>query len=157
MRLRLLELKKLDKKVWSIRVAGKLQDGYAKIDGVLHYQELPFMSKIIWTEIICRHYDNPLAGHLGVYKTRELIRRKYYWPSLRKDVESYIKGCNVCLGSKVMRHKSYRDLQSLLVPTHWWKDLSIDFVTGLPVSTNWKDETYDSILVIVNWLTKIVY
>ncbi len=32
----------------------------------------------------------------------------------------------------------------------------MDFVTGLPVFTNWKSETYDSILVIVDRLTKIV-
>ena len=33
----------------------------------------------------------------------------------------------------------------------------MDFVTGLPVSTDWKDESYDSILVIVDKLTKMVY
>ena len=33
----------------------------------------------------------------------------------------------------------------------------MDFVTGLPVSTDWKGENYDSILVIVDWLTKIVH
>ncbi len=33
----------------------------------------------------------------------------------------------------------------------------MDFVTGLPVSTNWKGETYDSILVIVNRLMKMIY
>ena len=33
----------------------------------------------------------------------------------------------------------------------------MDFVTGLPISTNWKDESYDSILVIVDRLTKMVY
>lgn len=33
----------------------------------------------------------------------------------------------------------------------------MDFVMGLPVSTNLKGETYDSILVIVNWLTKMVH
>ncbi len=33
----------------------------------------------------------------------------------------------------------------------------MDFVTGLPVSTNWKGDTYDSILVIVDRLTKMVY
>ncbi len=45
----------------------------------------------------------------------------------------------------------------LPVPTHRWKNLSIDFVTGLPVSTNWKGETYDSILLIVDRLTKMVH
>lgn len=33
----------------------------------------------------------------------------------------------------------------------------MDFVTGLRVSTNWKGKSYDLILVIVNWLTKMVY
>ena len=32
----------------------------------------------------------------------------------------------------------------------------MDFVTGTPISTNWKGDSYDSILVIVDWLTKMV-
>ena len=33
----------------------------------------------------------------------------------------------------------------------------MDLIIGLPVSTNWKGEIYNSILVIVDWLTKMVY
>ena len=33
----------------------------------------------------------------------------------------------------------------------------MDFVTGLPISTTWKRDSYNSILVIVNWLTKMVH
>ena len=33
----------------------------------------------------------------------------------------------------------------------------MDFVTGLPISIDWKGDSYDSILVIVNRLTKMVY
>ena len=33
----------------------------------------------------------------------------------------------------------------------------MDFVMGLPVSTDWNGESYDSILVIVDRLTKIVH
>ncbi len=33
----------------------------------------------------------------------------------------------------------------------------MDFVTSLPISADWKDDSYDSILVIVNRLTKMVY
>ena len=43
------------------------------------------------------------------------------------------------------------------VPTHQWQDLLMDFVTGLPISSNWKRDNYDSILVIVDWLKKMVY
>ena len=33
----------------------------------------------------------------------------------------------------------------------------IDFVTGLPVSIDWKGDSYDFILVIINQLTKMVH
>ena len=33
----------------------------------------------------------------------------------------------------------------------------MDFVTGLPILTDWKGDSYESILVIVNQLTKMVY
>ncbi len=35
--------------------------------------------------------------------------------------------------------------------------LPMDFVTGLTVFTNWKGETYDSILVIIDRLTKMIH
>ena len=55
---------------------------------------------------------------------------------LRRDVDNYMSECDVCLALKAVRHKPYGDLKSLLVPIHRWKDLSIDFVTGLPISTD---------------------
>ena len=33
----------------------------------------------------------------------------------------------------------------------------MDFVTGLPLSADWKGDSYDSILVIVDRLTKMVH
>ena len=33
----------------------------------------------------------------------------------------------------------------------------MDFVTGLPISTDWKGESYDSILVIIDRLIKMVH
>lgn len=33
----------------------------------------------------------------------------------------------------------------------------MNFVTRLLISTNWKDDSYDSILVIVDWLIKMVH
>ena len=56
-----------------MRASRELQDGYTEIDGVLHHQELSFEPEIISTKIISQHYNNSLAGHFGVDKTRELI------------------------------------------------------------------------------------
>ena len=131
MKLKLLELQELNKKVQKTRTAKELQEGYKEVDKVLHYQGLPFVSEIIQTELISQYHNNPLSKDFSINKTRKLISRKYYWSSLTKDVEAYVKGCNVCLSLKAVKHKPYSKSKALPIPTHWWKDLLIDFVTGL--------------------------
>ena len=142
MRLRLAELQKSDAEARKIRTE-ELKEGldeYVDFDEVLHHQKLPFVPEIIQIELISRHHNDLLAGHFGINKTREFNDQIYYWPSLRKNVEAYIKGCDVCLALKAVRHKPYGVLQALPVPTHRWKDLLIDFVTELPISTDWKGQ-----------------
>ena len=87
-------------------------------------------------KLISHHHDNPLAGHFGIEKACKLLAQKYFWSSLRHDVKAYVKDSIICLALKAVRYKPYTDLQSLAVPTHQWKDLSMDFVTNLPISTN---------------------
>ena len=156
MRLRLQELQSEDEQARKLRAEQPVKD-WQDIKGVLHYQGLPYVPEIIWTELISRYYDNLLPGLFGIKKIQELVAQKYYWLILRHDVNNYVKGYDVCLASKTVRHKPYSDLQSLPVPTHCWKDLSIDFVTGLPILIDWKRDSYDSILVIIDRLTKMVY
>ena len=103
---------------------------------MLQYRGLAYVLEIIRFKVISRYYNDLLAGYFGIEKMKELVGRKYYWPSLKKDVGNYIRGCDVCLTSKAVRYKPYGDLQSLPVPTHQWKDLSMDFVTGLPLSAD---------------------
>ena len=115
------------------------------------------MPEIICSKVISCHHDDPLAKHFGIDKNQELIGWKYYWPSLKRDVKTYVRGCDICLTSKAVHHKPYGDLKSLPVPIHWWKDLFMDFVTGLPVSADWKSNSYDSILIIVDCLIIMVH
>ena len=98
-----------------------------------------------------------MAGHFGIKKICKLWVQKYYWPTLCHDVEAYVEGCDVCLASKIVCHKLYDDLQLLFVLTQQWKNLSIDFVTGLLVLINWKKDSYNSILIIVDWLIKMIH
>ena len=108
MRLRFQELQEEDDQAKEIR-ADK-PEGWEESDRVLQHQGLPYVPEIIRTKLVSRHHDDLLAGHFGIEKTGELLARKYYWPSLHHDVEDYIKGCDVCLASKAVRHKSYGDL-----------------------------------------------
>ena len=126
MRLKLAELQESDTEAQKIRVE-ELKKGlgkYVDVNRVLHYQKLLFVPEIIQTKPISQHHDNPLASHFGINKIKELIGRKYDWLSLRKGVEAYVRGCNICLALKAVRNKPYDDLQALLILTHQWEDLT---------------------------------
>lgn len=94
MSLRLSKLQKSDAKAWKIKAKGL--DGYKEGNRVLHHQWLQFVLKFIKIGLASRHYDNSLAWHFNINKTRELVNPKYYWTSLSKDIQAYVKGCNVC-------------------------------------------------------------
>ena len=155
-RLRMPEFQDEDKVAKALRAAG-LPEDWKDVEGVRQYWGLVYVPEIIRSKMISCHHNDSLAEHFGIDKTRELVYRKYYWPSLRRDVENYVRGCDVYLTSKAVRHKPYGDLQSLPVPTQQWKDLLIVFVIDLPLFVDWKDDSYDSILVIVDHLTKMVH
>ena len=72
-------------------------------------------------------------------------------------MKDYIKGCNICLASKIVRYKLYNYLQFLLVLIYHWKDLLINYIISLPILTDWKKDSYNSIFVIINQFIKIVY
>ena len=58
MKLRLAKLQESDAEAQKIR-AEELKKGldeYVNVDGVLHYQGLPFVPEIIWIELIDRKY-----------------------------------------------------------------------------------------------------
>ena len=135
MKLRLVELQAENSQARKIR-AEKLGGNWEDFNGILYHQGLPHVLEIIRTELISRYYNDLLASYFGIEKTRKLVARKYYWETLRHDIEVYVRGCDVCLASKAVKHKPSENLQQLPVPTHRWKDLSIDFVTRLPQSAD---------------------
>lgn len=66
----------------------KLEEG-RDIDGILHHQDLFFLTKVIQIELIsccCNNYS--LTDQLDFNKTQELIAQKYYLPNLQKNIET---------------------------------------------------------------------
>ena len=41
-------------------------------------------------------HNSPSAGHLGVSKTLEKVRRRFYWHGMREDVENHIRKSGPC-------------------------------------------------------------
>ncbi|CAD6970757.1 unnamed protein product, partial [Tilletia controversa] len=116
---------------------------------ILHKQRI-YVPEPIRVEVIKSRHDHPLAGHPGRRKTLSLLRRDYFWPSMRNMVEDYVDSCDPCARTKVPRHKPYGLLKSLPIAKRPWTDISMDLIEGLPPSNG-----FDTILVIVERLTKM--
>jgi len=104
----------------------------------------------IRTGLFAKHHEPRQGGHGGTAKTTELITRLYYWRKIRKDIKRLIKSCHTCQRTKVVRHAPYGLLHSKEAPDRPSKSIAKDFITDLP-----KSGGYDTILVVINRLTKM--
>jgi transposase InsO family protein len=105
--------------------------------------------------IIRQHHDDPVHGHPGIARTMELIQRNYQFKNMKDKIASYIKKCADCQKNKHSTHAQYGESQPMELPSEPWTDISMDFVTGLPLSEDPATGLlYDSILVMVDRFTK---
>lgn len=47
-------------------------------------------------EILTQGHDNVTSGHLGVHKTYDKLRKRYFWHGMYRDVEHWCKSCVDC-------------------------------------------------------------
>lgn len=119
---------------------------------LFHQHQLYVPEGACRTKILQLCHDSPMAGHYGVAKTIELLKRQFWWPKLYPSIRAFIASCPTCSRAKSNRHKPYGLLMPLPVPDRPWGSVSLDFITDLPMDSN-----YDAILVIVDRLTKMAH
>ncbi|KAJ1604038.1 hypothetical protein NDA14_005650 [Ustilago hordei] len=119
-----------------------------EVDGQsLSVEHLRFM-------VMTQCHDGITAGHVGRDATIKAAQRHYWWPNMTAWIADYVASCPVCARYKAPRHRPYGLLQPLATPDRPWGSISLDFIEGLPPSKKYDSKTYDSILVIVDRLTK---
>ncbi|KAL0181849.1 hypothetical protein M9458_021224 [Cirrhinus mrigala] len=89
------------------------------------------------------------TGHPGISRALRLLQNSFWWPSMTKDITTYVKSCQVCAQSKTPKELPSGLLQPLPIPQRPWSHLSIDFVTDLPPSNG-----FTTILVIIDRFSK---
>ncbi|KAI3526019.1 hypothetical protein L1887_05170 [Cichorium endivia] len=91
-------------------------------------------------------------GHVGRDRTLQLVQSSYFWPTMRKEVERFVKRCRICQVSKGTATNAGLYMP-LPVPLQPWVDISMDFVLGLPRTQRGND----SIFVVVDRFSKMVH
>ena len=69
---------------------------------------------------------------------------------MKKEITAYVARCDNCSRVKAVHLKSVGLLQPLPILGWKWEEISMDFITGVPVT----QQGHDSIWVIVDRLTK---
>ena len=109
-------------------------------------------------EFVRQIHESPTGGHQGIMKTLARVRMSRDEPKLLQVTREVIRRCNECNKNKATRHKPYGLLQPVPPPERAWGSVSWDLIVKLPQSQDPVTKTkYDSILVIVDRLTKYAY
>jgi len=103
-------------------------------------------------EVIRLHHDTPVGGHGGQWKITELVTRNFWWPGVSREVKQYVEGCNACQRNKNRMQAPAGKLMPNSIPKKPWSHISADFIMKLLLT-----QGYDSVLVIVDRLTKMAY
>lgn len=104
------------------------------------------------TKIIASLHSSPVDGHSGQKATYQRVHNLFVWKGLKQDVASFVAQCAICQQAKHSNTHPAGLLQPLPIPEGAWRDISLDFIEGLP-----KVEGYSVILVVVDRFTKYAH
>lgn len=79
--------------------------------------------------LIKEKHSGGLDGHFGIDKTLNLVKDKYYWPQMYKDVQKFVRSCGFCQVAKG-ESQNTRLYKPIPIPAKPWTDISMDFVLG---------------------------
>ncbi|KAI1304424.1 Transposon Ty3-G Gag-Pol polyprotein [Halotydeus destructor] len=126
---------------------------------LLHYEHRKFstyrqvvLPKSMLKRVLQEYHDDPFSGHLGVFKTYEKVRQRYWIPNLKNMVKSYIKTCRSCQILKSTNAKAAGMMGFLERGKSAFDVISIDTAGPLPRSK----KLNEYLLVITCRLTKYV-
>ncbi|KAA3470026.1 DNA/RNA polymerases superfamily protein [Gossypium australe] len=110
---------------------------------------VPRNSELI-QNILNEAHSSCLSVHSGSTKMYNDLKQLYWWHGMKRDISELVSKCLICQQVKVEHQVSSGLLQPIMILEWKWDRVTMDFVSGLPLSLKKKD----AIWVVVNRLTK---
>jgi len=102
--------------------------------------------------LLQEYHSSPIGGHSKFFRTYKKLGALVYAEGMKKDIQQFVASCEICQQNKYQTLSPTSLLQPLPIPTHVWKDISMDFIEGLP-----RSHSKDTILVVVDRFTKYAH
>nr|GEZ82701.1 putative reverse transcriptase domain-containing protein [Tanacetum cinerariifolium] len=102
------------------------------------------------TVIMHESHKSKYSIHSSSDKMYQDMKKLYWWPNMKADIATFVCKCLTCAKVKVEHQRPSGLLEQPRIPEWKWDNITMDFVTKLPKSS----QGYDTIWVIVDRLTK---
>ena len=66
-------------------------------------------------EVLKEFHDSPIGGHTGMNRTFSKLKQYFRWKGMKKDIENYIRRCEICQKNKATQPKTKMPL--VITPT----------------------------------------
>ncbi|KAK5842666.1 hypothetical protein PVK06_005048 [Gossypium arboreum] len=110
---------------------------------------VPKNSELI-SMILNEAHCSRMSIHPGSTKMYNDLKRQFWWPGMKRDISEFVSRCLICQQVKAEHQVPSGLLQPIMIPEWKWDRVTMDFVSGLPLSVSKKD----AIWVVVDRLTK---
>jgi hypothetical protein len=107
------------------------------------------LSKLFKKEFLKQNHDDSYVDHFKHERIFDLLKKKYFWNNMNKNVKKYIDICSTCHRVKLVKHKSHDMLQSFFIFEKLKQDWTMNFIIDLSFSKH-KNVVYDSMLMMIN-------
>ena len=72
-------------------------------------------------------HESACTGHMGIEKTYQRARERYFWPGMKRDVKEWVDSCKECLRRKITPQKHRHSLMTW-TPSHPFWQVALDFM-----------------------------
>ena len=120
--------------------------------GSLYFQNKLFVpdDKELKKKLLFEAHNTVFTIHPGGNKMYQDLKQFYWWRGMKRDVTEYVSKCLTCQQVKA-EHQVPTGLLNLLPIPQWkWDNITMDFVSGFPLT----QQKHDSVWVIIDKLTK---
>ena len=108
--------------------------------------------EVLRHKLISEHHETPIAGHFGIRKTFDRLCGGFVWNGMRKDVEEFVRTCDVCQRAGDKPSDSIN--VHTIIARHPWEVVTVDFLCGFAPA---KQTKHTSIIVITDKFSRQIH
>ncbi|KAG8488859.1 hypothetical protein CXB51_016742 [Gossypium anomalum] len=101
-------------------------------------------------KILQEAHSGYFSIHPGSTRMYNDLKKMYWWNGMKRDISEFVSKCLICQQVKAEHQVPSGLLQPIMVPEWKWDRITMDFISGLPLTPGKKN----AIWVIVDRLTK---